>query len=258
VPNPFSTTGGERLYRTGDVARHTTSGRIEFLGRRDNQVKVRGYRIELGEVESVLCEHQGVKAAAVTVSKTESAHKWLVAFVVQAQGYRLSVDELQNYLKRRLPEYMAPSRIVIMDSLPLTLSGKIDRRRLPALDDLRIDLGATFTPPCTPAEKLIAGVWAKTLGVDIVSIHDNFFALGGHSLLATQVIFHLREIFHLDLTLRSLFEAPTVRALFEKIAFHLGGEEIMHEIARTYTEVERLSDESIQIMILEQHAEAVS
>src|SRR5215831_10437973 len=211
VANPFSQEGGERLYRTGDLGRYGEDGGIEYLGRKDEQVKVRGYRIELGEIERVLEEHAGVREAVVVVrehSGGEGAEgeveKQLVAYVVKEgkegeQGESgVSGVELREYLRGRLPEALVPGVYVEISELPLTPNGKVDRKRLPAPEQQRqraIEVG--YTGPRTEVEEVMCGIWAEVLGLERVGIHDNFFELGGDSLLATQVIARVRDAFQI-------------------------------------------------------------
>jgi amino acid adenylation domain-containing protein len=206
VPHPFSTTPGARLYRTGDLVRWNAAGELEYLGRDDQQVKVRGYRIETGEIETVLSRHADVREAVVVVRE-----KQLVAYVVG----EAAVSELRNYLKEKLPNYMMPQLIVKLEQLPLTANGKIDRQALPTPDGSGEEIG--YVAPRTPEEELLAGIWSEVLGIERVSVHDNFFERGGHSLLATQVTSRIRTVFKLELPLRKLFERPTVAELAEHI-----------------------------------------
>ncbi|HFE52348.1 MAG TPA: amino acid adenylation domain-containing protein, partial [Bacteroidetes bacterium] len=214
VPNPFASRPGQRLYRTGDLGRFLPDGRIEFLGRVDDQVKVRGYRIELGEIEGLLSQHELVSQCAVVVREDRPGDKRLVAYVVPASP-ETDVDrgELRNYLAERLPDYMIPSALVVLDSLPLTPSGKVDRRALPAPDYGTDRVEAAYVPPRTPMEELVAGLWAELLGASRVGAQDNFFEIGGHSLLATQVVSRLRETLGVEVPIRLFFEQPTVEGL---------------------------------------------
>ncbi len=218
VPNPFSETPGERLYKTGDLVRYLPDGNIEFLGRIDTQVKVRGFRIELGEIETVLGQHSLVREAVVTVREDVPGDQRLVAYLVPDPSQTPTAGELRTYVNQRLPEYMVPSAYVPLERLPLTPNGKVDRKALPAPDMARPDLDQAFVAPRLPIEEVVARIWASVLGVERVSVHDNFFTLGGHSLLATQVMSRLRDTLNVELPLRTLFEAPTVAALAEKIA----------------------------------------
>ncbi|MGH7833991.1 MAG: non-ribosomal peptide synthetase, partial [Candidatus Binatia bacterium] len=216
VPRPFGARPGARLYRTGDLARYLPNGAIEFVGRIDNQVKIRGFRIEPGEIEAVLGQYPEVKETAVVARGESPAEKHLVAYIVSRHD-RLRISALRNFLAKKLPDYMIPSVFVPLDSLPLTPSGKMDRKALPAPDSSRPELDNRFVAPRTPGERSLAKIWAEVLKLEKVGIHDNFFDLGGHSLLATQVISRLRDAFRIDLPLRSLFESPTVAGLAECI-----------------------------------------
>ena len=216
VPDPYGGEAGRRLYRTGDVGRYRKDGELEYVGRRDEQVKMRGYRIELGEIEGVLRGHEGVREATVIMRAEESGEQRLVAYVVGAgEAGAVAVEELREYLQERLPEYMVPWAIVRLPELPLTANGKVDRRALPAPERSRV--GAGYVGPRSPVEETVAAIWGKVLGVEKVGIHHNFFELGGHSLLATQVISRVRNVFGQEIGLRSLFEAPTVAGLAQRI-----------------------------------------
>jgi amino acid adenylation domain-containing protein/non-ribosomal peptide synthase protein (TIGR01720 family) len=212
VPDPFSPTPGARLYRTGDRARFWADGRLEFLGRIDQQVKVRGFRIELGEIEALLSRHAALQAAVAVVRQDEAGHKRLVAYVVPAQGPAPSSSEMRAFLLEKLPEYMLPSLFVVLDALPLTPNGKVDRRVLPAPDQARPELASVYVAPRTPEEETLAGIWAQILGLEQVGVHDNFFELGGDSILSIQVIARANQA-GLRLTPKELFQYPTVAGL---------------------------------------------
>jgi amino acid adenylation domain-containing protein len=201
---------GERIYRTGDLARLRPDGSMEFLGRKDDQIKIRGYRIEVGEVEMALGEHPAVESSAV-FAKTINGTKHLVGCVVTNNSHAPGSAEFRQFLQSRLPDYMVPSAFAAVDSLPLTSTGKIDRRSLPLLDldftgignDRRVD-------PRTPTERSMVEIWSRILGTSQIGVEDNFFELGGHSLLAVQMISRIRSALDVDLPLRSLFENPTI------------------------------------------------
>ena len=208
VPDPVSGAPGARLYRTGDRARWLEDGVVELLGRGDGQVKIRGFRVEPGEVEGALAAHPGVRDA-VAVARGRGADRHLVAYAVPADGAPPAPAELLAWLRRRLPAHLVPAAVVVLDALPLTANGKVDRGALP-------DPGAPaapFTPPRTPAEAALAALWAEVLGAERVGVDDDFFGLGGHSLLAARVIGRVRDRLGADLPVRALFEAPTVAAL---------------------------------------------
>jgi amino acid adenylation domain-containing protein len=213
IPDPFSKKPGARLYKTGDIVRYLPDGNLEFLGRIDHQVKIRGYRIEPGEIEAVLIQFPSVRETVVVAEEDKQKNKRLVAYVALHRGSTISIKELRNFLKEKLPDYMVPTSFVLMDSLPLTPNGKIDRKALPEPDIERPDFEKAFVGPRTPFEELLVGIWCEVLGLKEVGIHDNFFELGGHSLLATQIISRLRNAFQVQLPLRSLFEYPTIAGL---------------------------------------------
>jgi amino acid adenylation domain-containing protein len=222
IPNPFSVVEGGRLYRTGDLARYLPDGEIEYLGRNDEQVKLRGFRIELGEIEAVLRTHDGVSESVVVVREMgEGRGQQLVGYVVmESAEQRGSAEErgreLQEYVSGKVPQYMVPTWIVVLDEMPLTTSGKINRRALPA----PIQGASTtedYVAPRNAVEEVLAGIYRQVLGERQIGIHDNFFQLGGHSLLATQVIARVRKSFQAEVPLIRLFESPTVAALAVRI-----------------------------------------
>ncbi|BAT53523.1 amino acid adenylation domain-containing protein [Nostoc sp. NIES-3756] len=208
--------GSGCLYKTGDLARYLPDGNIEYIGRIDNQVKIRGFRMELGEIETVLSQHKDVQASCVIAREDSPGDKRLVAYIVPHQHCTNILNQLRDFLKAKLPEYMVPNAIVILDSLPLTPNGKIDRRALPA-PDLQSKLSDKYVAPRTPIEEMLAQIWAQILKLEQVGIHDNFFELGGHSLLATQLLSRIRSIFKVEVPLRDLFARATVAALAQSI-----------------------------------------
>ncbi len=203
-----------RLYRTGDLGRWLADGSLEYLGRLDHQVKLRGFRVELGEIEAVLCEQPGVRASVVLAREDVPGDKRLVAYVVL--DAEVPTEGLRTALRTRLPEYMVPSSIVVLESLPLSPNGKVDRKVLPAPESAVS--AASYVAPRDAVEEAVAAVWSEVLGVERVGAHDNFFDLGGHSLLATRVVSRLRDIFQIDVSLRALFECPTVSGLARQVA----------------------------------------
>ncbi|MGH7828769.1 MAG: amino acid adenylation domain-containing protein, partial [Candidatus Binatia bacterium] len=217
IRNPFSDESGARLYRTGDMARYLSDGNIEFLGRIDHQVKIRGFRIELGEIETALAQHPAVKQAIALTREDGAGDKHLVGYVVTDPEQTLTVNGLRSFLREKLPDYMIPYAFVFLDALPLTPTGKVDRRALPAPDQTRPELEQEFVAPQTRIEEVLAGIWSEVLGIEQIGIFDNIFELGAHSLLATGVISRVRAALGVTLTLQNLFEAPTVAALAERI-----------------------------------------
>jgi amino acid adenylation domain-containing protein/non-ribosomal peptide synthase protein (TIGR01720 family) len=213
LPHPFSPEPGRRLYKTGDLARYLPDGNIEFLGRSDQQVKLRGFRIELGEIEAVLSRHPAVREAVVLAREDAGGDKRLVAYVVPEQGQGLSLSELRSFLRTKLPDYMVPSALVVMETLPLTPSGKVDRRALPAPDRARSEsLERSFVAPRTPTEEVLGRIWAQVLGLERVGVYDNFFELGGDSILSLQIIARANQA-GLRLTPRQIFQHQTIAEL---------------------------------------------
>ncbi|MBI3848237.1 MAG: amino acid adenylation domain-containing protein, partial [Planctomycetes bacterium] len=217
IPDPFSREPGARLYRTGDVARYRSDGRIEFLGRSDDQVKVRGVRVEPGEIEAVIARHPGVRQVAVVTQGDETGDRRLAAFVVAGREAAPSSTELRSFAQSMLPATMIPSAFAVLDALPLTPSGKIDRRALASRRVERDEIDRVPTLPRTPTEALLAEIFAEFLRVRRIGTQDDFFKWGGHSLLATQVVSRIRRAFQVELPLRALFESPTVSGLAAKI-----------------------------------------
>ena len=230
IPNLFNDQPGSCLYRTGDRGRFLADGTIEFLGRIDNQVKIRGYRIELGEIESTLNQHPGVKDSVIVARTRDSlTEESLIGYVVPKQQPAPSVVELRGYLRDKLPECMIPSVFMVLDELPLTPNGKVDRNALPPPDGKRPELDQGFVAPRNDLEELVVQVWLDVLEVGEIGIHDNFFELGGHSLLATRIVARLCAKLNVDLSLRRLFEFPTVAALAQHI------DDLLHNQSGTVT-----------------------
>ncbi|MCP4664214.1 MAG: AMP-binding protein, partial [bacterium] len=218
IPHPFASEAGARLYRTGDLARRRSDGTIDFLGRLDHQVKLRGFRIELGEIESVLAGHPTV-AVAVLVLRGEAEAARLVAYLVPAGAEEPAPEALRRHLRESLPEYMVPAAFVVLRELPLLPNGKVNRRALPEPEAARPEPEAAFVAPASELEQTLATIWQEVLGLERVSLHDNFFDVGGHSLLLAQVRQRLREELEREVPLVDLFRHPSIRAL----ADHLRG-----------------------------------
>jgi amino acid adenylation domain-containing protein len=210
VPDPFADEPGARMYRTGDRVRRRADGVMEFLGRADDQVKIRGFRVEPGEVEAALREAAGVREAAVVVREDARGDKRLLAYVV---GDGCDGAALRDALAARLPSYMVPTAVTVLDALPLTSTGKLDRRALPE----PAVPSASAEQPATAAERAVAEIWREVLEADGVGAEDDFFALGGHSLHATRVIARARDVFRVPLSMRAIFDAPTVRKLAAEV-----------------------------------------
>ncbi|MGA7732187.1 MAG: amino acid adenylation domain-containing protein [Chloroflexia bacterium] len=225
VPDPFGAQPGARLYRTGDLARYLPDGNIEFLGRIDHQVKVRGFRIELGEIESALGQHPGVRQAIVIVSSGDGASdndKQLVAYIVPQPGQAPPSAEMRAHLQARLPEYMVPSTFVLMEQMPLTPNGKVDRKALPDPGSTDPRRRGDYVAPRTPLETQLTEVWAAVLHKEQIGVTDSFFALGGHSLSAMQMVSRVRTALGIELPLRSLFETPTIEGLAAAMSLKKG------------------------------------
>ncbi|MFG6101395.1 amino acid adenylation domain-containing protein [Leptothoe sp. EHU-05/26/07-4] len=230
ISNPFSRESGDCLYKTGDQACWLPDGNIELLGRIDHQIKIRGFRVEPGEIEAVIQQNPLVHEVVVQAREDKSGNKQLIAYIVwEPQAETAEISELEDkltsqtsaqlkaFLNEKLPEYMRPAHFIVLNSLPLLPNGKVDRRSLPEVETVRPELGEPFVPPRTLTEELLAGIWANVLDLDQVGIYDNFFELGGHSLLAIRLISQVRNTFQMELSLRSLFELPTVAGLSDRI-----------------------------------------
>ena len=265
IPDPFSGKRGSRLYRTGDLVRYLPDGNIEFMGRIDFQVKLRGFRIELGEIEAVLTSHDNVRDAAVVVREDTPGDQRLVAYYVSEDGEAISGADLRSYLKQQLPDYMVPSIFVSLETMPLSPSGKVDRKALPVPELSREALGQEYVAPRDETEKQLCTIIAQLLNIERVGINDNFFELGGHSLLATRFISQVREAFHVELPLRALFESPTVAGLAERIK--QGEQSEQEEIIAVQrgdqnlddllSELEGLSDEEARALLDETENEKI-
>lgn len=211
IPHPFNNKPGARLYKTGDLARYLPDGKIEFLGRIDYQVKIRGFRIELGEIEAVLNQHSAVREAVVMAQKDELGNQRLIAYVV-ANNPSLKINELRSFLQENLPEYMLPSAFMMLEAMPLTPNGKLDRRALPAPDQQRPELQSAFIAPQTHIEKQLAEIWMQVMGLKQVGVNDNFFELGGDSILSLQVIAKTNQV-GLHFTPKQMFQHQTIAQL---------------------------------------------
>jgi AMP-binding enzyme C-terminal domain/Phosphopantetheine attachment site/AMP-binding enzyme len=219
VADPFGAEPGARMYATGDVVRPLADGRFEFLGRADHQVKVRGFRIETGEVESAFATHPAVATAAVVTTADGTGDAALVAFVVPEDRDGCDEAGLRAHLRRTLPDYMVPSKIVELDRLPLTLNGKVDRRALTERAAATDPAKVAYVAPRNEVEDSLQGIWKELLGRDRVGVHENFFEIGGHSLLAAKMHARIVTADLGDVELVDLFTHPTIA----RLAGHLGG-----------------------------------
>ncbi|HEX8853094.1 MAG TPA: amino acid adenylation domain-containing protein, partial [Pyrinomonadaceae bacterium] len=241
IPHPFSESPGARLYRTGDLARFLPDGRIEFLGRVDQQVKVRGFRIELGEIEAALAAHRAVRQCVVSARADGPGEKHLVAYVVLEDERTLDAAEVRSFLRERLPDYMIPTQLVLLDAFPLTPNGKVDRRALPAPEEARTSSESDYIAPETAAEKALAEIWQQVLGVERVGLRDNFFDLGGDLLRAAILVNRLQERLGDFVYVVALFEAPTVASLAAYLSEHYP-DAVSRTVGVEDSEAERESD----------------
>ena len=252
IPNPFGHEHGARLYRTGDQARYQPDGNIEFLGRIDHQVKIRGFRIELGEIEAVLTQHPGVEEATVNVAESGSYDKRLIAYVVPNSAGSLTIDDVRQFLKKKLPLRMIPSVFMLLERLPRSPNGKIDLQMLPLPNEPGPGTEKAYVAPRNAVEKMLVSLWSDVLGLPQISVEDNFFDLGGHSLLATRLLSRVRATFQTDLSLRALFENPTVAGLAVQIAQVQASKAVPKEMADVIADLESLSDEEAQRLLAQE------
>ena len=213
IPDSFSTAPNARLYKTGDLARYLPDGSIDYLGRIDFQVKIRGLRVELGEIEAHLSALDEIKKCVVALREDQPGDQRLVAYYVLAADIKVSVSDLRNHLRSKLPEYMVPSIFVELASLPLMSNGKVNRKALPAPGQTRIERSTSYLAPRSDIERIIGDIWKAVLKIDRAGIYDNFFDLGGHSLLMAQVSNKLQAVLEKDITLVTLFQYPTIASL---------------------------------------------
>jgi aryl carrier-like protein len=215
IPDPFSNKSGARLYKSGDLARYLPNGELEYLGRIDHQVKIRGFRIEIGEIEALLRQHPNVRETVVLLREDQPGDKQLVAYIIAKSEQVLTTSELRNWLKLQLPDYMLPSAFILLEALPLTSNGKVDRRALPIPNTTRPELEEAYVAPSTPEEKALVEIWVQVLGVEQIGIHDNFFALGGDSIRSIQVLSKAKER-GLSLSLQQIFQNQTIHQLAQE------------------------------------------
>ena len=237
IADPFSSAAGARLYRSGDLARKLPDGQIAFMGRMDDQIKIRGYRIEPGEISAALNRHPAISSSCVTAHTDDFGESRLAAYIVSTPNAPLTSAQLRTFLAESLPEYMVPATFVKLKFMPLTASGKVDRAALPkptadnTLDD------TPFAPPQSEIEQWLAGFLTGLLKVDRVSRSDNFFNLGGHSLMGAQLIAKVHQRFAVELSLRSLFDHPTIAGISAEIERLL------------FAKVETMTDEEAQRLL---------
>jgi amino acid adenylation domain-containing protein len=242
--------GDERIYRTGDIGRMLTDGRLLCLGRKDSQVKIRGHRIEIAEVEMALLDLPAIKEAIVVPRENPSGDRRLVAYLVARTRRAPAVSELRASLSKRLPDYMLPSTWMFLQAFPLAPNGKVDRQGLPQPSGSRPELNTAFAAPQTPIEIQLAEIWSEILAIHPVGLYDNFFDLGGHSLAATQVVSRVIRSFQLDLPLQSLFQSPTVAEMAAVITASQSKEIGEMELRRILTELDSLSDDQARDLLV--------
>jgi aryl carrier-like protein len=252
IANPFGA-AGSRLYRTGDVARHLADGRVQYLGRSDSQVKIRGFRIELGEIEAALRGCAGVQQAAATTFANDAGERYIAAYAVAAAGATLVADTLRAALVVALPDYMLPSAFVVLEALPLTPNNKVDYKALPKPDFNRP--AGVYVAPRNLDEQWLTKLWQEVLHVERVGIADNFLELGGHSLNAMKVVAKVRQRLGVDVTLHSLFEAPTLAQWWETLRSQRRSEtsEQAHDVQTSalLEKVGAMSDEEVALALKE-------
>jgi len=249
LKNALPYSQANRFYKTGDLVRFLHDGNLDFLGRVDQQVKVRGFRIELGEIETGLLQHAEIKEAVVAALPDASGQKRLVAYFVTHDARNLASEQLRIFLSRILPEYMVPSLFIQLEAMPLDPSGKINRRALPLPDQLRPELQVEFIAPRTETEEKLAGILCEILHIEKVGIADNFFSLGGHSMMATQVVSRIRETFEVDISLRAMFENPTIEGIAKLITLAEASEQDEQALSDMLDEIDNLSEEEIQRLL---------
>jgi len=247
IPNPFGNKPDDIVYKTGDLGRVLEDGSFEFMGRKDRQVKIRGIRVELSEIEDLLLGHEAVKDVVVVDREDTSGNKYLCAYVVMSG--EVMQGALRDYLAEHVPGYLVPSAFVTLETLPRTATGKVDRSALPAVGQ---EVKRAFIAPSTETEQTLADIWVQVLGVERISVDDSFFELGGHSLLATQVTSRIRLIFHIEISLRAMFESPTLRGLAAKIdQARAASDEEAEKIAGLLDSLEELSEDEAKAKLKE-------
>lgn len=233
IPDPFGKEPGARIYKTGDIARFLPDRSIEFLGRRDHQVKVRGFRVELEEIEATLTEHPGIRESVVIAAGDGSEGNRLIAYLVAAAEPAPSAEEVSAFLKKKLPDYMIPSACVLLESFPLTPHGKLNRAALPAPEWDNLIFEREYVAPRTPTEETVAAIWAEVLGIEKVGVESSLFELGGHSLAVTRIFSRVRATFHADVPITDLIDQPTVAALAAQIEIALSQQEDVEGVGIT-------------------------
>ncbi|WP_208341649.1 polyketide synthase [Aetokthonos hydrillicola] len=245
IPNPFSDDADARLYKTGDLVRYLPDGNVEFIGRGDNQVKIRGYRIELGEIEAALSQHPSVQDVIVLAYEKTPGNKQLVAYVTPTADQAINISETKDYLKQRLPEYMVPSTIMLLDKIPLTPNGKADRNSLPK--PKLGNTGTDFIAPITSTELSLADLWCGILGLEQVGIEDNFFDLGGTSILSLQLVTRIQAKLNFSIKAVKLYQYPTIRTLAKYLDQHKSSQDQVQLYSQRQHQPAEQSDRAIDL-----------
>jgi len=249
VPDPFSEAPGARIYKTGDLARYMPNGQLGFVGRNDDQVKIRGMRVQLSEVESVLNRYHSVQRAVLVAREDVSGDERLIAYLTLHPEQIFNVVDVRKFLSESLPDYMIPSSFVLLDTLPLTPTGKVDRGALPEPDRAGSHSSGPVVAPRTPLEKIITTAWMEALNAEQIGVNDNFFDLGGHSILVTKVLFRLRDTLQVELSPQCFFEAPTVAGLAEAILQCSDQPERVEKMAEIIVTVAQLSESEVRALL---------
>jgi amino acid adenylation domain-containing protein len=250
LPDSFSPEPQARMYKTGDLGRWRADGTIEYLGRNDDQVKIRGFRIELGEIEAQLTRHEQVREAAVVAREEESGQKRLIAYLTRRGERELSVENMREHLKALLPEYMVPSAFMVLEKLPLTSSGKLDRRALPA-PDLEAYIMRQYEPPRGEVEEVLARIWQDLLHVERIGRHDNFFELGGHSIMAVRMVARARSLYY-GLTLKHVYTYKTLTLIADHLDKDPGSAQIaiQHSTENRYTSTNNSNRDTLDLNLI--------
>jgi acyl carrier protein len=251
VPDPFTAHPGARLYKTGDLAQFSTNGEIEFLGRKDYQVKIRGARVELEEIERVLLQHPAIRDAVVTVREGGTGDRRLAAYVTLQPDQSATLMQMRTHLRDRLPDYMLPAWFVVLNSLPLNSSGKIDRNALPAPTNEDLGPEQEYVAPRNPTEEIVAAIFVEVLQTEQVGILDNFFESGGHSLLVIQLVARLRETFQVEVPMKRIFDDPTVAGVSAALLEEEGERLRVERTAELMVKLAAVSDDQADSMLEE-------
>ncbi len=253
VKNPFMEGISERLYKTGDICRRVSETSFEWVGREDNQVKIAGLRIDLDEIIKLLREYPGIMDAVITIVDDSFKNKQIYAYIITALDQRPGIKEIKTFLRAKLPAYMAPSRFMFINEIPVLESGKLDKDRLPSMEDVRPDIDSVYIEPRNQMEETIAQIWCEVLKIDRVGVCDNFFDLGGQSLMATQIVSRIRSTLGTEIPLHVLFETtPTVEQTAAAIERYQLEQYAPEELERLLAELEAISEEELAAILKEQ------